>query len=239
MVNSGCLYGVGVGPGDPELLTLKALRVIQSVQVVAVPYSKENEESYALNIVSDYLLPRQAVKKLYFPMTKDLEVRKKHRQAAALELAELLRDGVNVAFLTEGDPLLHSTFQYILEHLPPSLPVQVIPGISSVMAAAAEAQFPLVSGHQRLAVIPSTFESPEDLRMVFAQFDTVVLMKVHTVLRPVIELLREYNLLDRAVIVERASHPLQKVYRNIESVDREALHYLSLMIVHTRREGAQ
>lgn len=226
------LYGIGVGPGDPELLTFKAARLIQETPVIAVPVSKLDKDSYALTIVSEYLREDHIVEKLHFPMVRDIEIRERHRQAAADVIAERLSEGHDVAFLTEGDPLLHSTFGYLLHRLPLGVNVKVVPGISSIMAAAAQAKLPLVNADQRLAIIPATFEDFGELRRILLDFDTVVLMKVHPVLDQVVALLDELELRDKAVLVERASHAWGRIYHDLRLFRKSSVNYFSLVIVH-------
>lgn len=233
----GTLYGVGVGPGDPELLTLKAARVIAESSVVAVPVGQVGGESYALTIAAAHLRQEQTVLRLHFPMVKDLAIRNEKRQAAAQEILAELEAGRDVVFLTEGDPFFHSTFVYVLEHLPDCVPVETIPGVSSIMAAAVETKRPLVMADERLAVIPAAFGAIDDLRDLFANFETVILMKVFKVLDEVLDLLDELDLTEKAVLVERASHPEARVFRDVASLRKNRPHYLSLMIVHTERSA--
>ena len=230
----GRLYGVGVGPGDPELLTLKALRVLREVPVVAVPVPHEGSESQALKTASAWLQPEQRVLRLLFPMAEDTATRERHRRAAARSVLRELQLGRDVAFLTEGDPTIHSTFIYVLRNLPEDLPVEIVPGISSITAAAAQARTPLVSSDCRLAVIPATSGNLAGLRRALSEFDTVVLLKVHRTLDLVIDLLDEMGLTERAVLVERASHPCGRVVRNLRQLRGQPVHYLSLLIVSTR-----
>lgn len=235
---TGTLYGIGVGPGDPELVTLKAARLIKETPVVAVPITKPGGESYALTIVSELLPAEPSVLKLLFPMVKDVAAKRSYRQAAAQAIAGELSAGRDVAFLTEGDPLLHSTFIYVLQYLAPTFPVEVVPGISSVMAAAAQAQQPLVNADQRLAIIPTAFENLADLRQIFRDFDTVVLLKFHRLLDQLLDLLEELGLSEQTVLVERASHPAGRVVRDAHSLRGASVHYLSLLIVYTRRSDS-
>ena len=232
---TGTLYGIGVGPGDPELLTLKAARLIRESPVIAAPIAKAGAESYALSIVADRLQPEQTVLKLLFPMLKDVAAKQAHRQAAAQAIAAELQAGRDVAFLTEGDPLLHSTFIYVLQHLPDGLPVEIVPGVSSVTAAAAQAKLPLVNADQRLAVIPTTFERLADLRQIFREFDTVVLLKFHRLLDPLLDLLDELGLSEQTILVERASHAEGRVIWNARSLRGQSIHYLSLLIVQPNK----
>ncbi len=230
------LFGIGVGPGDPELLTLRALRIIQSVPVVAVPTANIDGESYALNIAADILKPEQKVIKLHFPMVKNLATRIKKRQAATQTLVEILRNGEDIAFLTEGDPLLHSTFAYILEYLPKDIQVEIIPGVSSIMAASAESKIPLVNANETLAIFPVTRNNFTELEGILEKFDTVVLLKTYKMLDEIFTLLGKLKLLEKTILVERASHQKGRVITDLRSLDISQVHYLSLLIVHTGKK---
>src|SRR4030067_1997224 len=132
----GKLYGIGVGPGDPELLTLKAVRVLGEADVVAIPKSKEESDSIALSIVKGAVdLSKKETVELVFPMTKDKEVLRKAREEAAVAIADRLKAGKNVACITLGDPMFYSTFSYLIPLVKERLPevhIEIIPGISSV-----------------------------------------------------------------------------------------------------------
>jgi precorrin-2/cobalt-factor-2 C20-methyltransferase len=233
---TGTLYGVGVGPGDPELLTLKAARIIGAAPVVVAPISQPEGESLALNTVAGLLQPLQTVEKLLFPMVKDLATRERRRAAATRTIVNHLQKGNDVVFLTEGDPLIHSTFIYVLRLLPEGTPVQVVPGVSSITAAAADAQWPLVNADQRLAVLPATFEDAARLADLASQFDTIVLLKVHSTLDRWIDALADAGLADQAVLVERASTPEVRVVRNVLALRNQQVHYLSMLIVQGKRQ---
>jgi precorrin-2/cobalt-factor-2 C20-methyltransferase len=234
---SGTLYGVGVGPGDPELITLKALHTVRNAHVIAVPVSHMAAESYALNVMANHLRPEQIVVRLHFPMTCDVYTRRESRFAAAKAILEHLSLGRDVAFLTEGDPLLHSTFIYILSYLPSDVPIEVIPGVSSITAAAAQAILPLVSADQRLAILPAIFEEHNKLCWVLENFDTVVLLKVNRTLDVLIDLIQELGLDEQATLVERATLPNARIVRPLSTLRGKTVHYLSLVIIHTKRDG--
>jgi precorrin-2/cobalt-factor-2 C20-methyltransferase len=235
---AGLLYGVGVGPGDPELLTLRAARIIREAPVIAVPVTQADGDSYALGVVAPLITPEQRVLSLHFPMVKDTAARRAYRQAAAAAIASELDAGYDVAFLTEGDPLLHSTFIYVLEHLPAGTALEIVPGVTSIAAATAQAALPLVSGNQRLAVLPATFENVDELRGILGAFDTVVLLKFARVFDRLLDLLCELHLDRTSVVVERASHPAGRVVRDLEGLRGRPIHYLSLLIVQGGRERA-
>ena len=231
---SGIFYGVGVGPGDPELITLKALRILQQTPVVCVPKSREDGESYALAFLSRLIdLRRQQLLELVFPMTRERAVLEEHWAAALERVLVPLRRGLDVAFVTEGDPLIYSTFIHLyglmqLRH--PDIRIEVVPGVSSINGCAAAAGVPLVDGAERLAVLPAVYES-EQLLGTLRQFDTVVLLKVNRAFGRVLESLEELNLASRAVYVSRCGSPEQEVVRDVRTLRDRKLDYLSLVIV--------
>ena len=175
----GNFYGIGLGPGDPELLTLKALHTIQRADYIFVPKSDSKEDSLALEIVKDYVKGKRVIEQVY-PMTKDKETLNTAWLKAAEEIHTEVKNGYNVVYLTLGDPMTFSTYIYLLRHLNAMLPEQTIhtiPGITSYNAAACAANFPLLTGDERLAVIPVPKDITE-LRSILESFDTIVMMKV-------------------------------------------------------------
>ena len=229
----GCLYGVGVGPGDPELLTLKGLRVLQRVPIICVPQSETRQESYALNIVRGFLdLSKQEILRIRFP-TDDAEGAAEVWHAAAATIAGRLQQGGDVAFITEGDPMLYSTFSYVLEGITleyPEIAVEIIPGVSSVMAAAARAGVPLVAHGQRLAILPAVY-GIDDLREAIVHYNTIVLMKVNRTLLLALAHLERLGLAGKAIYVRRATTPREQVVRDLQQLSDDDLDYFSLLII--------
>ena len=228
----GCLYGIGVGPGDPELLTLKALKALQKVPVICVPQAANQRESYALSIVKDYVKPEQEILRAPFP-TDDAEGAAQVWREASELVAERLRKGQDVAFLTEGDPMLFSTFSYVLagvKELCPEAPVVIIPGVSSVMAAAASAGVPLATHGQRLAILPAAY-GLDDLSEATSKFDTVVLMKVSPNIVKTLADLEELGLTGQSTYVRRVSTVREKVIKDVTKITEEDMDYFSLLIV--------
>jgi precorrin-2/cobalt-factor-2 C20-methyltransferase len=161
-----------------------------------------------------------------------------HRDEAAAHIGAILSTGRDVAFITEGDPLLYSTFIHLYRRLraaSPPVRVEIVPGVTSVTAAAAVAGLPLADGTERLAVVPATC-GYERLRAALRDFDTVVLLKVSPVFDRVLDLLEELNLLESAVYVSRAGTPEQRVEADVRALRRQPLDYLSLILVKTTRE---
>ena len=229
----GCFYGVGVGPGDPELLTLKALRVLQEVPVICTPRSETSQESYALDIVRDYLNEqRQEIIRIPFPIDDEAGAAAVWRGAADTIGAHLTR-GEDVAFITEGDPMLYSTFSYVLDSVSsgyPGVTVEIIPGVSSVMAAASSAGVPLVTHGQRLVILPAVY-GIDDLSEAIANYDTIVLMKVNRTLLQALANLEQLGLAGKGIYVRRASTAREEVVRDLTKLSEEDLDYFSLLII--------
>ena len=230
---TGRLYGVGVGPGDPELLTLKAQRILQQVPIVCVPQAETSHDSYALSIVWEFLnLEKQEILRIPFP-TDDEEAAGDVWRGAAETLAKRLYTGQDVAFITEGDPMLYSTFSYVLESISanhPEILVEIVPGVSSVMAAAASAVAPLVTHGQRLAILPAVY-GIDDLREAIASYDTIVLMKVNRTLLEALANLEKLGLAGKGIYVRRASTAREQVVRDLQQLSEENLDYFSLLII--------
>ena len=240
----GRLFGVGVGPGDPDLITLKALKILRSACVLAIPRPSKYAESVAWRCAAPHLgeavtLPSgQAQERLFltFPMTKDPEVLVPAWQAAAAALVERLSAGKDVAFLTQGDPMVYSTFIYLSEEMRtrlPDLEVVIVPGVSSISAGPAAAGIPLADGEERVAVLPATY-GVEDLRRILRDFDSIVLMKVASKIPEVIAALEAEGLLDSATYIERASSANQRVIRDLRSLVNDRCVYFSMIFVHKK-----
>jgi precorrin-2/cobalt-factor-2 C20-methyltransferase len=228
------LYAVGVGPGDPELLTRKAERILRSVPVICAPTSAADAGSVALAIVEPFLdRSRQEVLTRVFPMKKDEAELLPFWEETAAEVAQRVRAGQDVAFITIGDPLLYSTFLYlyrIFRDQYPEIRIEIVPGITSVGAAAAAAGVPLGISADRLAILPATYEEVQ-LRQTLLDFDTVVLMKVSRVFDRVYRLLKELGLEKNGVFVRRVGSSEEEVVTDLASLVGKKLDYLSLLIV--------
>lgn len=228
------VYAVGVGPGDPELLTRKAERLLRQAHVICAPTGNADAASYALVIVEQFIdRDRQEVISQVFPMQKDQAGLEEFWERAAAQVAEHVRAGRDVAFITIGDPFLYSTFLYLYRIFRTSYPdieVEVVPGISSINAAAAAAGLPLGMGGERIAILPAVY-ADDELRKALQDFDTVVMMKVHRVFDRVYGLLRELGLEENAVFVRRVGSRQQEVVVDLASLLGKELDYLSMLIV--------
>jgi precorrin-2/cobalt-factor-2 C20-methyltransferase len=218
---TGRLYGVGVGPGAPDLVTLRALAVLRAADVLALPRASDWSESTAWRIVAP-ALGDTAAEKLFltFPMSKDPAHVGPAVSRALDAIGARLAAGQCVAFATEGDPSLYSTFVYVAAEARrrwPEVPVEVVPAVSSPLAVAAVTGVPLADGEERIAIVPATW-GVDDLDDLLARFDTVVLMKLGPTLPRIVDALTRADLLDRAVWVSRATMAEQRVVRDLRDV---------------------
>ena len=229
----GKLYIMGVGPGDPKLLTIKAYEILQKADVVAIPYSKHDKDSVAFNIVKEYVPPHCQILSLLLPMTHNQDLLKKAWQEAAAQVAASLKNGLDAVFITIGDPAIYSTGMYIyqeLKNLIPELECETVPGITSFTASAASLNLPLALGTEPLLVVPHVV-SKERLKSILAEYPNVVLLKVTANFQEIVTCLEETGLLNKAVFVSRCGQAGEFISFNLKSLDPQSLDYLSLVII--------
>jgi len=226
----GKLYGLGIGPGDPELLTLKAHRILTTVPVIAYP-TLESGKVLARAIVADFIGPNQ----IEIPMPLPFSVERSsqpHYDLAAENIAEHLNLGRDVAVLCVGDPMLYGTFMYIFNRLCDRFSIEVVPGISSVMASAAMLGVPITYRNDVFSIMPATLEA-EILRDRLVFIDAAAIIKLGRHFAKVRDILDELGLLERALYIERATLPNQQIIP-ITEVDPEAATYWSLILIPSK-----
>jgi len=236
----GTLYGLGVGPGDPELMTVKAARILQSVPVVAF-FAKEGELGHARRVAGHYLNSEQQELRFNYPYTVEISKRSEaYRTAmdsfydeASDGIAAVLDDGHDVALLCEGDPLFYGSFMYPYDRLSGRYPTEVIPGVTAMTACWNRSGVPMTRGDDCLTVIPGTLEEGELLRWLQSS-DAAVFMKVGRHLPKIRRALEAAGLLERAIYVERGSMDDETIVRLSEKPDDDAP-YFSIVLVPTER----
>jgi precorrin-2/cobalt-factor-2 C20-methyltransferase len=239
----GKLFGVGVGPGAPDLVTFRAQRVLREAQVLILPRANDHGLSTAWRIARPVVgeVPGQERLFLTFPMRKDPDLLRPAWERAFAAIGERLERGLSVAFVTEGDPSVFSTFIYLAREAPrrwPGVEIEVVPGVTSVTAVPAVTGVPLADGLERIAIVPAGY-GVEDLPALLAAFDTVVLMKIGPEMPRVLEALERTELLDRAVYVSRATMPEQRIERDLRKVGEEHGDCFAMVVVAKKsRSGA-
>ncbi|MBF0188129.1 MAG: precorrin-2 C(20)-methyltransferase [Magnetococcales bacterium] len=230
----GRLTAVSLGPGDPGWITRAGWQALEETECWAWPVKKVGATSYALEIVlRGGLEPPAHSLPLVFPMVRDRAALENAWKQAARETLTVLEQGRDVAFLIEGDGSFFATFGYLarqVKALQPAIDVTVIPGVSSPFASAAVAGVVLAEREECLAILPATV-GLEKINHALDHFETVVLMKVKPVLKPLLELLQRRGIEENAVFVEQAGAPQCRVIRNHEQLAEEGVHYLSLAII--------
>ncbi len=229
-MKKGKVYAVGAGPGDPELLTLKAVRILGGCGAIAVPKGRQDGESMALGIIGKAVdLAGKAIIELHFPMVKVLSP--KALEPAAQRILDTVKDGTDLAFVTLGDPSIYSTFFRLRQALlffDPSLEVEVVPGITAVTAAAARIGNGLALSGEKIAIVPASYTS--GLKDILEKFECVALMKVHSVFPKVKKILEETGTIDNAVYVCRAGLD-GEIIKQVQDVEDKDLDYFSTIII--------
>jgi precorrin-2/cobalt-factor-2 C20-methyltransferase len=224
---AGTLYGLGLGPGDPELVTLKALRLLRAAAVIAYPAPKGGD-SFARSIVADWIAPAQREIAIPFPMRPGPPPARLYDDAAAT-IAEELDAGHDVAFLCQGDPFFYGSFAPIFDRLAPRYAVTVVPGVSSLVACAAAARAPLVQRDATITVVPATLPRPELARRL-GECDSAAVIKLGRHAGKVKEILVDLDLIGGAIYIERASQSRERVARFVD-VDAENVPYFAMVLV--------
>jgi precorrin-2/cobalt-factor-2 C20-methyltransferase len=226
------LYGVGVGPGDPDLITLKALKILQAAPVIAYP-APEQGDSLARKIAAPHL--PEGRREIIFRMNldpKSFPDRGFYDDAAA-EIAEVLRGGEDVAMICEGDPFFYGSFMYLFHRLTDEFKVEIIPGISSLMACAGAGLTPLAARNEVLSVLPAPLDEAI-LRDRLTQADTAAIIKLGRHAPKIYRILEDLDLLDRAQYVEHATMDNQ-IVRPLREMDPARAPYFAMILV--RKSG--
>jgi precorrin-2/cobalt-factor-2 C20-methyltransferase len=232
---SGRLFGLGVGPGDPELLTLKALRRLREAAVIAYP-APEHGPSFARSIVAQWLDGSRPEIAIRFPMRPGPPPKAVY-EGAAEALSAQLEQGRDVALLCQGDPLFYGSFVNLFAPLARRFPVEVVPGVASLAACAAAAGTTLATGEETLAVIPAILDEAA-LAGRIAAAETMAIVKLGRHFAKLRRVLSRLDLLDRAVYIERASLPNQRV-GPLAAIDAATVPYFSMAIIRRRPGPAE
>ncbi len=231
-------YGIGVGPGDPELVTVKAVKALKRVKYVFEATSAAEKESIAGRIAKKYYSKSAKFMTLVFPMVNDAGIRNEAWKKNARIVAEKLISGQDCAFVTIGDPMIYSTCSYLLNELReivPSLKSEIIPGITSFQTAAAKAQEPLVEDRETLTVIPSfSSEALKDLKT--HDSGTVVLMKAFRTKKEIIKYIIKNK--SKSIFASKLCLEGELVTSDIALAGKSPDEYLSLFIIKKRSQNA-
>lgn len=231
MKKIGKLFGVGVGPGDPELLTMKAVRVIKAADVIFTAASTKNTYSLAVEIASPYISPDIPVNMLSFPMTKDIDTAETAWTENARRIADTLKQGMTAVFLTLGDPTTYSTFGYILKKMKcvmPEADIETIPGITSFHAASARLNRILVEGEESLLITSGAFGG-DRIRNVDG-VENVAIVKAYKNIKDINQALKDTGLYTRSVAVTKCGRDNEEIINDIDELERRTPDYWTLIL---------
>jgi sirohydrochlorin cobaltochelatase len=223
--------GIGVGPGDPELITVKAIKALEVLDILVVPSGKEGSSSEALAIAESYVPLNIKIIKRVFPMTNDAAFMSESINEIADEISSLVLEGFNVGFLTLGDPMLYSTYGYLLKRLINQIPISTIAGITSYTAIASGENRILTEGDTPLVIYPCVGELKQ-LETHLTSRDSLVLMKVYKSFEKVKQLIIKHGLSTNALIVSNYGKPNAVVFSDIEQVNQEDLSYFTTILIY-------
>jgi len=235
---AGKLYGIGVGPGDPELMTVKAVEILKTVGHVFAPISRSNGASIAYDIAIKYIPSEIPVTSLLFPMLKDKEQLSGQWMENYRLIEQVVRKGVNCAFITLGDPSTYSTFAVMQRHFTqhaPDISIETIPGITSFSFAAAQAGMPLVEGNEILSIVSGN-DSAERVAEIIDCADTVVFLKTYRNRDRLLKIIDEKGLTRSCIYVQKCGLDGEGIVHDVEKLAGN-LEYLSLIVLKKHHQG--
>lgn len=228
-------YGIGTGPGDSDLLTIRGKNTLEKIDILYTPESKKEGKSLALSIVAPYLKPDFTIKQRHFPMSNDQQSKEKAWDSIAEEIIADVQSGKDVGFITLGDPMIYSTYSYLLERVKKVIETETIAGISSFSQIASQLQMPLVLDDETYAVVPATAEEAF-LRQALENFTTIIIMKIALAVPKIKVLLEELDLSDQTILISNVSMDGQEVIKGMRSITEEdKLSYFTTAIVYKNR----
>jgi len=233
MTTTGTFYGLGVGPGDPNLLTLRAAEVIRSVDIVFEAIGKNSKDSVSGRVVDSVKDSTAERRQLVFSMSLDTEIRSEAHRIGAQEVAEALKQGKNCAFVTIGDPLIYSTYVYLLREILkiiPDLKVETVPGITSYQAAAAKNTFTIVEDTEKLCVVPAFSEELFEDCNIARDADTLVMLKTYKTRDDIPAFLKKNGYAQHGLYASKVGAEDELFETDLQALSELPQEYLSLII---------
>ena len=231
-MTQGILYGIGVGPGDPDFITLKAVKILSTVDMVFAASSAKNSHSQAVEIVKPYLKASVPIQMIPFPMTRSRQTMEAAWQDNARTVIKVLEQGKNAAFITLGDCMTYSTYGYVLKNirkLAPHIEICSIPGITSYQAAAARINTPLVEGEESMMLL-SGVTGGDKFREISDPVDNVVFLKAYKNAGDIAKALDEAGMADKSVGIVKCGLEGEQIIRDVNVFQEKNPDYWTLII---------
>ncbi|SHJ04910.1 precorrin-2/cobalt-factor-2 C20-methyltransferase [Geosporobacter subterraneus DSM 17957] len=231
---NGKFYGLGVGPGDPELVTVKAVKVLNKADIIIAPETISGKGSVAYKIIKEHVEQQDKVKFQVFPMTYDADALDSTWNQNMEEIMLFLKQGKDVAFITLGDPMIYSTYIYVMRRIKAQgIEVETVPGIPSFCAAASRLGIPLSEGEETIAIIPAAYKC-DHMDELLTYGDNVILMKPSRGFEDTVEKLDKHQLLQNTVMISKCGHADESITWDLKKMTGQKIDYLSMIIAKKR-----
>ena len=227
------LYVIGVGVGDKNALTLKAIETLEKLDVLYCPTSKANNESIAFSIAKDFLKEDVVIKNRHFPMVKDFKKMYDVFLNIANDIKTDVLEGKNVGFVTIGDSMIYSTFIYVLEKIKDDIQIKTISGIPSFVDVASKINFPIAFDDMPFLVVPATVDIKK-LEEYIRDFESIVIMKAYKNYETIVNLIKKYNLQNNTVIISNSSRDKEKIIIGDDIFIEKNEEYLTTILINKR-----
>ena len=227
------LYVIGVGVGDKNALTLKAIETLKKIDVLYCPTSKANNESIAFSIAKDFLKEDVVIKNRHFPMVKDFKKMDDVFLNIANDIKTDVLEGKNVGFVTIGDSMIYSTFIYVLEKIKDDIQIKTISGIPSFVDVASKINFPFAFDVMPFLVVPATVDIKK-LEEYIRDFESIVIMKAYKNYETIVNLIKKYNLQNNTVIISNSSRDKEKIIIRDDIFIEKNEEYLTTILINKR-----
>jgi len=237
-MKKGTLFGIGVGPGDPEMITVKAMNILKKIDVIFTASSNKNNFSIAYDIAKDYIPENTKAIDIPFPMTRDKNIRQKACMENLKLIEKEINKGKNAAFLTIGDPLIYSTFGYLLDLIKsdfPDIPVEIIPGITSFQMAASRVKKVLVQDNESLLLTSGT-KGKEYIENINEYIENIVILKAYRNIKSLCQTLVNNDFSNDSTVVNKCGKPGEEIF-DINELGEKQLDYWTLILA--KKDQAQ
>ncbi|WP_427338804.1 precorrin-2 C(20)-methyltransferase [Caloranaerobacter sp. DY30410] len=231
-MRKGIFYGVGVGPGDPELITIKAKKILNEVDVIICPEKRESAGSFAYKIAKEHIKSNAEIMYLTFPMVYDEnELQNKWEENASI-IAKMVNKGKTVAFITLGDPTIYSTYMYLLHYLKKyDIEVKTIPGITSFCSVSSSLNMPIAEWEEGFSVVPLRKGDNDKLKRALDNFENVIVMKPANDCKILANELLKRGLENNFVLISKCGTEEERIITDINVIINEKIPYLSTIII--------
>ena len=235
-MKKGKIYGIGLGPGDPALITLKSANLIKSSDYIFF-FKKKNSESRAFSIVKEIIKDNAFKIALEFPITTEIDsMRKEYKnimknfyEQCVIKIDNILKKSRNICLLCEGDPFFYGSFVHIFQRLKERFDIEIVPGVTGMSGAWSSSKIPMVSGNEILTIIMGTLDEAK-LKIQIKKSDVLVIMKIGKNFKKIFKVLKEQNLLDKAYLISNATTKKEKIYK-LNAINDEIVPYFSIILL--------